>query len=112
MPALSMWGPGRPSLVGRGTIPLVSRTGVWGVLMISHCTTPHMRGAVTLPPTRGGSTNLRSVWGGCAAGAVRVCVSRRFVDGALEGVREGEIVRLFADRYDAWEALQRGPAES
>ena len=25
------------------------------------------------PPHAGGSTNLRSVWGGCAAGAVRVC---------------------------------------
>ena len=72
MPAPSKWGPGRPSLVGRGTIPLVSRTGVWGVLMISHCTTPHMRGAVTLPPTRGGAP-IYAVFG-AAARLVR-CVS-------------------------------------
>ena len=54
VPTPSMWGPGHPSLVGRGT---QSRVGVrarrGAVVEIFLDTAPHMRGGVT-PPLRGG----------------------------------------------------------
>ena len=53
VPTPSMWGPGRPSLVRRGTqsrVGVRARRGGGGDFLD---TAPHMRGGVT-PPLRGG----------------------------------------------------------
>ena len=105
VPAPSMWGPGRPSPAGRGTI-LCQSAGRAGCVAgdIPMYGPSYTRGRDALPHA-GGSTYLRGVWRDWVPGAVRVCFSRRVVDGVLEGAREGEVVRLLADRDDAWEAL-------